>query len=77
MFSKELQDTSTSFDNFDMGILSKYNFKKFLVQNPISQAFRIYILGWFLFETHCNVEIRIEFASILRVIHQPLPLLLH
>lgn len=76
MLSKELQNTSTSFDYFDVSIFTEYNFKEFLVQNPISQAFSIDVLGRLLLHRQGKVNIRIEFSSILRVIHELLSLLL-
>ena len=76
LLSKELQNTSTSFDYFDMGVLSENNFKKFLVQNPIFQAFSIDKLGRLLLQVLGEVKIWIDFSSILRVIHELLPLLL-
>jgi hypothetical protein len=76
LLSEELQNTSTSFDYFDVSIFTEYNFKKFLVQNPISQAFSIDILGRLFLHRQGEVNIRIEFSSILRVIHELLSLLL-
>ena len=76
MLSEELQNTSTSFDYFNVGVFSEYDFEKFLVQNPISQAFSIDILGRFLLHIRSEVIIGVEFTSILRVIHELLSLLL-
>ena len=76
MLSEELQNTSTSFDYFDVRIFSEYDFEKFLAQNPISQAFCIDILGRFLLHILSEVKIGVEFPSILRVIHELLSLLL-
>jgi hypothetical protein len=76
LLSEELQNTSTSFDYFDMCVFSENNFKKFLVQNPIFQAFSIDKLGRLLLQVLGEVKIWIDFSSILRVIHELLPLLL-